>query len=114
MGADFEKDIEALGFQRRNYGRKLNRFADIVPPICRVELAPLDRRASNRRDEAQPAVSLRQPVELVQQLLADWVHVTAVERIIEVEVTKADAIGVDFSSERAFGCGVAGDRQRVC
>ena len=41
MRADFEKDIEALGSQRRNCGCKLNRFADIVPPICRVELAPL-------------------------------------------------------------------------
>ena len=110
MGADFEKDIEALGFQRCNCGRKLNRFADIVPPICRVELAPLDRRASNRRDEAQPAVSRRQPVEPVQQLLADRVHAAAVEGIIEVEGTKEDPIALDFSTERADRGGVTGNR----
>ena len=52
MRADFEKDIEALGLQRRDRGRKLNRFADIVPPIRRVKPAPLDRRAGNCRDEA--------------------------------------------------------------
>ena len=101
MRADFEKDIEALRCQRRNCGRKLNRFADIVPPICRVELAPLDRRAGNRRDEAQPALSRRQPVEPVQQLLADRVHAAAVEGIIEVEGTKEDLVRLEFGTERA-------------
>ena len=46
MRADFEKDIEALGFQRRNRGRKLNRFADVVPPIGRLEPTPLERAES--------------------------------------------------------------------
>jgi hypothetical protein len=66
MRADFEKDIEALGLQRRDRGRKLNRSADIVPPICRVEPTPLDCRTGNGRNEAPPAFSWRQPVEPVQ------------------------------------------------
>ncbi len=69
-----------------------NRLPDIVPPVVRTQLRPLHPEARDRGEERQSGRPGLDALQRLEQLLADRVHLGAVEGVLDLQEAAEDLL----------------------